>query len=121
MKARRRLDPENVLHGRAAPDAVALCALVREANPSGRDLSPREQARGYALKSRLQSLLVRRFSEQIEVVLERDGGGIHLRSVLGGLAVAAGEHGSKAGGEQQAGGSGHVSVLAGTICRSRPG
>jgi hypothetical protein len=63
-----RIDPEDVLRGRVRPDAPALCALVRAVNPSGEELPAAERARRYAQKSRLQSLLVARFADEIEVV-----------------------------------------------------
>jgi hypothetical protein len=63
-----RLDPDDVLEGRSRPNARELLALIHEVNPSGHDhLSPRETARRYAQKSRLQSLLIRRFPDEIRV------------------------------------------------------
>jgi hypothetical protein len=79
-KARRRLDPDEVLDGRSRPDAHELMALIHEVNPSGHDHLPaRETARRYAQKSRLQSLLIRRFADDILVEPTDDPGVIGLR------------------------------------------
>jgi len=67
---RERIDAEDVLRGRVTPDAPALCALIREVNPSDLGLPRAEEARRYALKGRLQSLLVRRFRDVVEIVVE---------------------------------------------------
>jgi hypothetical protein len=72
----RRLDPDDVLEGRARPGARELLALIHEVNPSGHDHLPaREIAHRYAQKSRLQSLLVRRFGDEI-LVEPGDGEGV---------------------------------------------
>ena len=79
-KPHRRLDPDEVLEGRARPDARELLALIHEVNPSGHEHLPaREIARRYAQKSRLQSLLVRRFPEEILVEPADEHGVIGLR------------------------------------------
>ncbi len=78
-KAQRRLDPEDVIEGRARPGAQELLALIHDVNPSGHDLPARENARRYALKSRLQSLLVRRFPDEIVVEPGEAPGVVGLR------------------------------------------
>src|SRR5688572_25163280 len=70
MGRARHPDPEDVLAGRARVGARELLGLIHACNPTGRELSPAETSRGYALKARLQSLLVRRHRD--EVVVERD-------------------------------------------------
>jgi hypothetical protein len=65
---RKRLHPDDVVAGRGPrPSARELIELIRDVNPSGLDLPAPEAARRYALKSRLQSLLIRRFDGEIEV------------------------------------------------------
>lgn len=72
---RSLLHPDDVLAGRVKPTASELLDLIHRANPTGRDISARDAEQRYALKARLQSLLVRRFGDQIDVVPdpERDG------------------------------------------------
>ncbi|MDI1434073.1 tetratricopeptide repeat protein [Polyangium sorediatum] len=72
------LDPEDVIAGRAAPEVQELIALIREVNPTDRGLDRRETARRYALKSRLQSVLVTRFRETIEIRPEPGEPGVVL-------------------------------------------
>jgi hypothetical protein len=76
-----RLDPDDVLAGRGrAPSAPELCALIREVNPTGLALPAAETARRYAVKSRLQSQLVRRFGDEVVVTPEpREPGVVSLR------------------------------------------
>ena len=59
--SRPPIDPQDVLAGRVRVDARELVALIRRVNPTGLDLPAGEMSRRYAIKSRLQSLLVRRF------------------------------------------------------------
>ena len=72
---RKRLDPDDVLAGRVRVSAAELLDLIHWVNPTGRELGAREDALRYAQKSRLQSLLVRRFGEELDVVPdpEREG------------------------------------------------
>jgi hypothetical protein len=66
--AKPRLDPDDVIAGRGRPPpARELIELIRDINPTGRDLAAKEIARRYALKSRLQSVLIRRFAEDLVV------------------------------------------------------
>ena len=63
-----RLSSDDVLAGRARPDVRDLIELIHDVNPSGHEhLSAREIAGRYAVKSRLQSLLVRRFADDLGV------------------------------------------------------
>lgn len=65
-KTSRRLPlPDDVLADRVRPEARDLIALIHDVNPTGLGLDRKETARRYALKSRLQSVLVRRFPEDI--------------------------------------------------------
>jgi hypothetical protein len=75
----RRLDPDDVLEGRVRPGAREILALIHDVNPSGYDLPPKESARRYAQKSRLQSLLVRRFADEIQVEPGDEPGVVGLR------------------------------------------
>lgn len=77
----RRLDPDDVLAGRGkAPSARELIELIRTTNPTGLELSARDMERRYARKARLQSLLVDRFADDLEVEPEdREPGVIGLR------------------------------------------
>ncbi len=72
-KVPSRSDVESVLRGRISADAKALCGLIREVNPSGRDLSAAERTHRYRQKSRLQSHLIASFAEDILVGIESDG------------------------------------------------
>ncbi|MDC0743706.1 hypothetical protein [Polyangium mundeleinium] len=72
------LDPEDVLTGRSRPEARDLVTLIREVNPTDRGLDRRETARRYALKNRLQSMLVTRFREAIEIRPEPGQPGVVL-------------------------------------------
>ncbi len=67
-KKRRRPDPEAVLAGREEVRPEELFDLIHRVNPTGRELDPGEEARRYAQKARLQSLLVRRFGDDHVVV-----------------------------------------------------
>ena len=68
-------DAEDVLARRVCVRAPDLVALIHEVNPSGRDLRDDVRTERYALKSRLQSLLIREFGGELAVeVLE---GGDH--------------------------------------------
>ncbi|MCI0672625.1 MAG: hypothetical protein L0Y64_19440, partial [Myxococcaceae bacterium] len=58
---------EAVLRNPGRTTAHELVHLIHEVNPSGRELSPAAETRRYALKSRLQSLLIRRFRGELEV------------------------------------------------------
>ncbi|MDI3288416.1 hypothetical protein [Polyangium sp. 15x6] len=72
------LDPEDVIAGRVRPDARELVALIRDVNPTDLGLDRRETARRYALKSRLQSVLVTHFRDDIEIRPEPDQPGVVL-------------------------------------------
>lgn len=80
----RRIDPDAVLDGRETLAARELLGLIHDINPSGRDLPPRERARRYAQKSRLQSLLVRRFFDELAVEPGDEPGVVGLRHRLSG-------------------------------------
>lgn len=72
-----RLVSEDVIAGRAHPDVRDLIDLIHDVNPSGHEhLSAREIAGRYAVKSRLQSVLVRRFAD--DLVVEPVRGEPHL-------------------------------------------
>lgn len=62
-KKRKRVRPADVIDGRAKPGPRALVSLIAEVNPTGRELSPSDQARRYAEKSALQSALLRWYGD----------------------------------------------------------
>lgn len=61
------LQARDVLAGRVPATLDDLVDLIHEVNPTGRDLPAREAEARYALKSALQSLLIRRFPEELTV------------------------------------------------------
>ncbi len=63
-------DAEDVLHRRKRLRAPELVALIHEVNPSGRELPDDVRASRYALKSRLQSVLIRDFGDELELTAE---------------------------------------------------
>jgi hypothetical protein len=64
------LDPEDVLSDRVKPTAAELLQLIHRENPTGRELPAREAEIRYARKARLQSLLVRRFADELDVAAD---------------------------------------------------
>ena len=74
--ARRELSAQDALDPRSKPSMDELFRLIHSVNPTDRGLAPAETARRYAVKSRLQSLLVRRFGHTLTV--EEDGEGVIL-------------------------------------------
>lgn len=80
-----------VLDGSAAVDVTELVALIAGANPTRRTLDPAERARRYAEKARLQSLLLRRFPDSVEVFPTARRGivGLRLRDGRGDAGHAA--------------------------------
>ncbi len=75
MSSRSRSSPRvtledearSLLRRRERPPLDRLVALIHEVNPTGRDLTPPEVHARYALKSSLQSLLVRHFHADLGV------------------------------------------------------
>jgi len=65
-------DPADVLQGRVGIRPEELFALIHRANPTGRELPEAAEARRYAQKAQLQSLLVRRFGDEHLVVKPTD-------------------------------------------------
>jgi len=66
-------DAEDVLAGRRTPDASDLLDLVHAINPTAREVDERERFRRYALKSKLQSLLIRNFGDELTVTANVGG------------------------------------------------
>src|SRR5215831_10282444 len=58
---------EEALRPGASIEAPELIQLIHEVNPSGHELKAEAERWRYQLKSRLQSLLIARFKEQLEV------------------------------------------------------
>lgn len=66
----------DVLEGRTRPSVLELFELIHAINPTSRASEPKrspEVERAYELKARLQSLLVRKFGDELRVTAERDG------------------------------------------------
>lgn len=82
MARRKRTRPlpnaQDVLAGRADASVDELFELVHAVNPTRRRLPKEERSERYALKSRLQSLLIRRFGDE-HLVVEPTG---HAHLVL---------------------------------------
>ncbi|MGC4114108.1 MAG: hypothetical protein QM765_05670 [Myxococcales bacterium] len=75
---------ESILRGRVEAEPRQLLDVIHAVNPTGHGLDTAETQRRYALKSRLQSLLVRRFRDDLVIEPEADGiVGLRLRSVAG--------------------------------------
>lgn len=73
MGRSRPREPADLLEPRHRPTLEELHAAIHEVNPTDRGLPPAEAGRRYALKARLQSLLVRRFAHALTVDDEADG------------------------------------------------
>ncbi len=69
-------DPAAVLEGRSDIGAQQLFELIHRVNPTGRELPAQDEARRYAQKSRLQSLLIQRFGDQHLEVREGEQEGV---------------------------------------------
>jgi hypothetical protein len=63
-------DPGDVVSGRARASIEQLFGLIHAANPTEKGLSSKREAERYALKARLQSLLIRQHADAIEVALD---------------------------------------------------
>ena len=83
-----RLAPQDVLAGQVVPSAQDLIRLIHEVNPTGQDMTKREAERRYAIKSKLQSLLVQRFREDLVVESGSDEGVVLLRHKYLGVAAS---------------------------------
>ena len=84
----QRLTPQDVLAGHVVPSVEELIRLIHEVNPTGHDVTKREAERRYATKSKLQSLLVRRFRENLVIERGSDEGVILLRHKYLGVAAS---------------------------------
>ena len=61
-------DPQDIVSGKVRVRIEQLFALIHEVNPTDKGLPARERATRYALKSRLQGVLVRNHADVLEVV-----------------------------------------------------
>ncbi len=66
-KKKRLFDPHEVLDGRVPVSALALIRLIHGVNPTSNEVDMHKVSERYQLKARLQSLLIRRFSEGLRV------------------------------------------------------
>lgn len=60
-------EADDILAGRAKPQARHLLRLIHAVNPTSMDVSEKERARRYLIKSKLQSMLIRQFPEDLVV------------------------------------------------------
>lgn len=66
-KKKRLFDPHDVLDGRVSVSALELIRLIHGVNPTRKEVDTHKASERYRLKARLQSLLIRRFSEGLRV------------------------------------------------------
>lgn len=71
LVARKHPTADDLLSGAVSPTASALLRCIHEVNPTARGLARRDEDRRYALKARLQSLLVRLYEDDLDVTLDR--------------------------------------------------
>lgn len=64
-KKRKSIQPEDLLTERASATARDLIRMIHRINPTQKGVEPRKAAHRYRLKARLQSLLIRRFGEDL--------------------------------------------------------
>jgi hypothetical protein len=64
---------EDVLAGRVRPELHELFELIHAINPTARASDPRERDRDYERKAGLQSLLIRRYGDELRVTAGPDG------------------------------------------------
>lgn len=120
MRERQRLpDPQDVLAGRRPARLHEMFQLVHAVNPTERGLRGAELAAAYALKARLQSLLIERFGD--ELVLEEVRGGAES-SESGEGAIVGLRHRSRgsAGRGRARGGASAARPVAGGARRAEP-
>lgn len=84
-RAHARLD--EVMAGQSVTSARDLFVLIHEVNPTGRALGRREVERRYAIKRRLQSLLVQCFAEDVGIEPCEQEGIVLLRHKYSDLAA----------------------------------
>ncbi len=65
-----------MLERRGRPDARRLFALIHDVNPTGHELPVAVEQTRYALKSRLQSLLIKHFRDDLLVTVDPDHPGV---------------------------------------------
>lgn len=83
VRKRQLPDPTQVLEGIVEARVEDLFDLIHEVNPTRRRLPAAETARRYRLKSRLQSLLIRRFGDEHLAVVREPGGAVSLEHLSG--------------------------------------
>lgn len=88
FESRRPSDIDRVLAGQRMPSAREMIGLIHDVNPTGRESDKREAARRYAIKTRLQSLLLQRFADEMEVLPGDKEGIVLLRHKYLGLAAS---------------------------------
>lgn len=66
-KRGRRIDYNDVLEENVTISAHELVRMIHRINPTGKDIPSKKEAKRYRIKARLQSLLIRRYSEALAV------------------------------------------------------
>ena len=74
---------EAVLDGSVEPPFDELLDMIRAVNPSRLGLSPADRAQRYSLKAHLQSLLIRRYYEELAIFPTPRSGVVGLRRKQG--------------------------------------
>ncbi len=74
----RIADAEALLRRGSAVTIVQLIRLIHDVNPTSRGLGDLDRQRRYALKAKLQSLLIRRFPDELRVVPGDEPGVVSL-------------------------------------------
>ena len=69
-KKPRLLTVDEVLEGRGSPGVQEFIDLIRRVNPTDRNLPPDQEQQRYRDKSALQGILISRFADELEVVVE---------------------------------------------------
>jgi hypothetical protein len=67
---KRRPSVADVLAGRVRASADSLFQLIHEVNPTGKSLSPQAAAQDYAVKGRLQCLLIRDYRDELSIAVD---------------------------------------------------
>ncbi len=66
----KQLDPHAILSGNASVTAYELVQMIHQINPTNKDIRNKEKSSYYKIKNRLQSLLIRDFSDTLIIEQE---------------------------------------------------
>lgn len=67
-KRKQPKDPEDILAGRASVTALELIRMIHRINPTKENIGKRETQERYRTKARLQSLLIHKFKDSLQVL-----------------------------------------------------